>query len=105
MKSVQIRSFSGPYFPAFRLNTERYLSLFSPSARKYGPEKTPYLDTFHAMIYSRSTVSLELTSRCFLYTHLNFATVVMDRFLIGAILEGAALIIRVRLTLERCGAY
>ena len=29
--SVQIRGFSGPYFPAF------------------GPEKTPYLDTFHAV--------------------------------------------------------
>ena len=44
-------------------------------------------------------------SRCFLDTHLNFAAVIMDRFLIGAILEGAALIMRVRLTLERCGAY
>ena len=30
--------FSGPYFPVFRLNTE-----------KYGPEKSPYLDTFHAV--------------------------------------------------------
>ena len=30
--------FSGPYFPAFGLNT-----------RKHGPEKTPYLDTFHAV--------------------------------------------------------
>ena len=29
---------SGPYFPVFALNTE-----------KYGPEKTPYLDTFHAV--------------------------------------------------------
>ena len=26
-----------------------YLSVFSPNARKYGPEKTPYLDTFHAV--------------------------------------------------------
>ena len=26
-----------------------YLSVFSPNAGKYGPEKTPYLDTFHAM--------------------------------------------------------
>ena len=34
--------FSGPYFPAFGLNTERY-SVFSPSAWKYGPEKTLYL--------------------------------------------------------------
>ena len=30
--------FSGPYFP-----------VFSPNAGKYGPEKTPYLDTFHAV--------------------------------------------------------
>ena len=36
VKSVQIRSFSGPYFPVFSSNTE-----------KYGPEKTSYLDTFH----------------------------------------------------------
>ena len=28
----------GPYIPAF-----------SPNAEKYGPEKTPYLDTFHAV--------------------------------------------------------
>ena len=45
--------FSGPYFPVFRLNTE-----------KYGPEKTPYLDTFDAVgtteflskIYSLNTL-------------------------------------------------
>ena len=30
--------FSGPYFPAFRLNT-----------RKYGPEKAPYLDPFYSV--------------------------------------------------------
>ena len=29
--------FSGPYFP-----------VFTPNTGKYGPEKTPYLDTFHA---------------------------------------------------------
>ena len=29
---------SGPYFP-----------LFSPNTEKYGPEITPYLDTFHAV--------------------------------------------------------
>ena len=31
--------FSGPYFPAFGLNTG-----------KYGPEETPYFDTFHAVL-------------------------------------------------------
>ena len=27
--------------------------MFSPNAGKYGPEKTPYLDTFHAVLRSR----------------------------------------------------
>ena len=36
MKSMQIRSFF--YF------------VFSPNAGKYGPEKTPYSDNFHAVI-------------------------------------------------------
>ena len=26
-----------------------YLSVFSPNVGKYGPEKTPYLDTFHVV--------------------------------------------------------
>ena len=29
----------------------KYLSVFSPNAGKYRPEKTPYLDTFHAMYF------------------------------------------------------
>ena len=40
--------FSGSYFPAFGLNTERYR--FSPNAKKYEPAKTSYLDTFHAVV-------------------------------------------------------
>ena len=41
VKSVRIRSFSGPYFPVFGLNTERYeVPLHIQSkAGKYGPEK------------------------------------------------------------------
>ena len=35
--------FSGPYFPVFRAN-----------AGKYRPEKTPYLDTFHAVSVKKS---------------------------------------------------
>ena len=27
----------------------KHLPLFSPNVGKYGPEKTPYLDTFHAL--------------------------------------------------------
>ena len=50
MESVPIWSFSGPYFPAFRLNTERY----SASVRiqcelvKIRTIKTANKDTFHA---------------------------------------------------------
>ena len=41
--------FSGPYFPAFGLNTERY-EVFNRNAGKHGPEITPYMDTFHAVL-------------------------------------------------------
>ena len=41
VKSVRIRRFCGPYFPAFGLNTERYgyTEYLSLNAGKYGPEK------------------------------------------------------------------
>ena len=41
--------FAGPYCPALGLNNTKHLSVFSPNAGKYGPEKTPYLDSFHAV--------------------------------------------------------
>ena len=37
VKSVHIQSYSGSYFTAFRLNTERF-SVFSPNPGKYRPE-------------------------------------------------------------------
>ena len=40
-KVSKYRVFSSLYFPVFGLNTE-----------KYGPEKTPYLDTFHEVGFS-----------------------------------------------------
>ena len=47
-KVSKYRMFSGPYFPVFGLNTEIYF-VFSPNTGRYGPEKIPYLDTFHAV--------------------------------------------------------
>ena len=51
VKSGQIRSFFWSVFS--RIRTEYgeilYLSVFIPNAGKHGPEKTPYLDTFHAV--------------------------------------------------------
>ena len=46
--------FSGPYF----LGRTEYGEIeFSPNVGKYGPEKTPYLDTFHAVIGTSNTSS------------------------------------------------
>ena len=43
--------FFGPYFPVFGLNTEIYgVNLFSPNTGKDGPEKNPYLETFHVVM-------------------------------------------------------
>ena len=44
---------SGPYFPAFGLNTERYsVALrFQSECGKIRSRKTPYLDTFQAVIF------------------------------------------------------
>ena len=51
VKSVRIRSFSGPYFPTFGLNTEKYgVSIRTQSkCGKIRTRKTPNTDTFHAV--------------------------------------------------------
>ena len=51
VKSVLIRSFFGPFFPTFGLNTERYgVSLRIPSkCGKIRTRKTPNTDTFHVV--------------------------------------------------------
>ena len=36
----------------------KYLSVFSPNAGKYGPEKTPYLDNFHAVYEFPDVISI-----------------------------------------------
>ena len=50
MKSVRNRSFSGPHFPVFELNTEKYeVSLIFLNAWKIRTRKTLNTDTFHAV--------------------------------------------------------
>ena len=54
VKSVCIRSFTGPYFPVFGLNTERCsVSVrIQSESRKIRTRKTPNMDTFHAVFTS-----------------------------------------------------
>ena len=50
VKSVRIRSYSGPYFPAFELNTERHevsLGIQSECGKKWA-RIIPNMDTFYA---------------------------------------------------------
>ena len=42
--------FSGPYFPVFGT------SVFSPNTGKYGPEKTLYLHTLHATVFTKIVI-------------------------------------------------
>ena len=52
IRSVCIRSFSGPYFLAFELNTQRYslcLRIQSECGKKR-TIKSPNMDTFHAVL-------------------------------------------------------
>ena len=48
LKSVCIRSFPGPFFPAFGLNTERY-GVWNAECGKIRTSKTPNRDTFHSV--------------------------------------------------------
>ena len=47
VKSVRIRSYSGPYFTAFGLNTERYRVSFRIQSEC--GKITPNMDNFHAV--------------------------------------------------------
>ena len=48
VKSVRIRSYTGPHFPAFGLNTEGY-SRIQTECGKMRTRITPNTDTFYAM--------------------------------------------------------
>ena len=61
VKRVRVQSFSGPYFPAFGLNTERYsISLGIQSEFvKIWTGKTPSTDTFHAVLLSDGNIYMK----------------------------------------------
>ena len=78
VKSVQIRSFFlvriFPHSDWIRRD-KKYLSVFSLNTGKYRPEKTPYLDTFHAVNISRVSslsydINLYITERWKLFIFL-----------------------------------
>ena len=58
VKNVSIRSYSGPHFPAFGLNTERYGVSFRIQTKcgKVRSRITPNTDTSHAVTKTRWTL-------------------------------------------------
>ena len=54
VKSVRIRSYSGPYFPVFRLNTEVSLCIQS-EWEKIRTRVTPITDSFYAVWFSQES--------------------------------------------------
>ena len=62
-----MRRYFWSVFPAFGLNTESYFvsSVFSPNAGKYGPEITPYLEDFCAVIRKETIQKLLFKILCF----------------------------------------
>ena len=77
VKSVRIRSYSGPHFPAFGLNKERYsVSLRIQSAcLKYRTRITPNMDTFHAVspvvIWRKASVIISILENSCLHDESN----------------------------------
>ena len=71
VKGVSIRSYSGPHFPAFILNTEKYgvsLRIHSKYV-KIRTRTTPNMDTFHAWISPDLYFSTESLITYFLVTY------------------------------------
>ena len=60
VKIVRIRSYSGPYFPAFGLNMERYSAYLHIQSEcgKIRTRITPYMNTFYAVIVAHSLSDL-----------------------------------------------
>ena len=67
VKSVRIWSFSGPHFPALRLNVERYeiAHCIQSEWEKMRTRKTPNTVTFHAVLDIVQTCILQCLKKYF----------------------------------------
>ena len=83
VKSVQIRHFFLSYFTWIQRDT--YLSVFGPNTVEYGPEETPYLDTFHVVLYIRESVQFYKKVWKMLFSlpqpNLNFVNLSVSKFI------------------------
>ena len=81
LKSVHIWSYSGPHFPAFELNTERYSASLRIQSKcgKMQTRVTPNMDTFHVVLlkleacnFISNNLILNCKTKTFLIASLQF---------------------------------
>ena len=83
VKSVRARSYSGPHFPTFGLNTERYVEYLSIQSKcgKMRTRITPPTVTFYTVltIYETSTKKIceEINSLKIFHENLGFAYLIL----------------------------
>ena len=65
--------------------------VFSPNAGKYGPEKTPYLDTFHAVILLSKVHDVIKTINCYISIVMSFHQKTRRKFCTWLQLSGTKL--------------
>ena len=85
MRSVRIRSFSGPYFPALGLNTERYSVCGKTRTRK-----TPNKDSFHAVVgseYVQKVKTLTQMKTCKLGSGIELTSVNFEHSLLMRLIQ------------------
>ena len=58
----------------YGVSSSLYFPVFSPNEGKYGPEKNPYLDTFHAVLRIRKEVYFSRWSSNLLFTKILLTT-------------------------------
>ena len=78
-----------PHSDWIRRDTE-HLSVFSPNTGKYGPEKNPYFDTFHAVVWksksSRFDMKVTLIYWMIAVHCFQFQNITLSSFLNGTVL-------------------
>ena len=87
VKSVRIRSFSGPYFLALGLNTRRYG--VSPRIQyecgKIRTRKTPNEDNFYAVVSNKKSGPFTLFCQAFVFYHIFIAKELTSLLLVECI--------------------
>ena len=97
VKSVRIRSYFGPHFPIFELNTERYgVSLrIQSDCGKMRTRITPNTNTFHSVLIMKVFLSAKVISELYIRTFV--AILIVIKFLKKRILKAIEMVTKMQI--------